>query len=89
MVFGFLKSRCAIVGYSFLAVKSRKTVFLLVFSPGPHNFDVLQVLQWFLEISIEKRALWVLPVKLFTVNVKSADWKCWAVKSASFEAGIH
>ena len=33
------------MGYSFLAVKSRKTVFLLVFSPGPHNFDVLQVLQ--------------------------------------------
>ena len=78
-----------IVGYSFLAVKSRKTVFLLVFAPGLHNFDVLQVLQWFLEISIEKRALWILPVKLFTVNVKSADCNYWAGKSISFEAGIH
>ena len=53
---GFRHSKVTLknCGLQLLAVKSRKTVFLLLLSPGPHNFDVLQVLERLLERSIQK-----------------------------------
>ena len=53
---GFRHSKVTLknCGLQLLAVKSRKTVFLQLLLPGPHNFDVLPLLECVLERSSQK-----------------------------------